>query len=306
LSSAKFVAVACAALVVAIVVVFSSSQIPEPKQTSTTGSRILSTSTNSSTLSASFSTSGNSYCPEITVTFANMTWVEPPACAPPIFPGEQFQNVTLESPEVQAFIKSAYEYHQVYYRMGNGSQEQTDEILNVTGKQIVTGNWSVGYTDSYIDNHLLNLTVAEVNQTYVITHLSVYSLPDRNYSVTFTSAQKEIISGAVSNSTVESLMGGKLYHVVYVSPLETNDIEAPPNYPGNRSIALPDTYFVQFNLVNGTANVGAYLNENFTTIASSFADGPFSTECFGGSLVISDPWWFYSGEVLQNNASCPP
>jgi hypothetical protein len=48
------------------------------------------------------------------------------------------------------------------------------------------------------------------------------------------------------------------------------------NYLGDSPIALPDTCFFQLNLANGTADVGAYLNENFATTASSFADAVLS------------------------------
>jgi hypothetical protein len=245
-------------------------------------------------------------CSDTTVTFANMTWEENP-CAPPILPSAQLENATLDSPQVQAFIKDAYEYHRVYYRTGIGTEGQTDEILNVTGRQVVTGNWTNAYLMSYVGNHLLNVTVAPTTESmYDVTHISVYNLPDRNYSVTFTALQRQVINGALSNSTVKSLMVGGPYYVRYVSPLENNTITGPPKSSGNSTVAIPDSYFVQFNLVNGTANVSAYLDKNFTTVTSTFSDEPFSTECFGNGLIISDPWWSYSGKILQNATSCPP
>jgi hypothetical protein len=248
------------------------------------------------------------------VTFANMTWMEPPACAPPYVPPQQFENATLDSPQVQAFIKNAYEYHRVYYRTGSGSQQMvngsseqlSDEILNVTGRQVVSGNWSSGYVLSYVDNHLLNMTVAPAQQSYRITHMAVYNLPDRSYAETFTPLQRQVISGALSNSTVKSLMTGGQYYVRYVSPIQNNTITGPPKPSGNSTIVIPDSYFVQFNLVNGTAYVSAYLDKNFTTLASTYTDQDFSAGCFGNGLIISDPWWFYSGEIIQNNRSCPP
>jgi len=234
-----------------------------------------------------------------------MSWEENDCGGPPIIPSAQFENATLDSPQVQAFIKNAYDYHRVYYRTGLGSQQRTDEILNVTGKQILNGNWSSGYVVSYVDNHLLNITIASAQQSYSITHMTVYDLPDRNYSETFTAIQKEIVGGAMSNSTVESLMGGGEYYVRFVSPLQNNTIVGPPKSSGNSTTVVPDCYFVQFNQVNGTAYVSAYVDQNFSTVASTYTDEPFSTECFGG-LIISDPWWFYAGETLQNVTSCPP
>jgi hypothetical protein len=248
------------------------------------------------------------------VTFANMSWVEPPACAPPFGPSEQLENATLDSPQVQAFIKNAYEYHRVYYRTGSGSQQMingsswqsTDEILNVTGRQVMSGNWSSGYVLSYVDNHLLNITVAPTEQSYLITLMAVYNLPDRSYVETFTALQGQVINGALANSTVKSLMIGGPYYVRYVSPLENNTIAGPPKSSGNNTVVIPDSYFVQFNLVNGTAYVSADLDKNFTTLASTYTDQDFSAECFGNGQIISDPWWFYSGEIVQNNRSCPP
>lgn len=245
-------------------------------------------------------------CSGTTVTFANMTWEESP-CAQPFIPTPQLENATLDSPQVQAFIKNAYEYHRVYYRTGIGSEQETDEVLNVTGEQLVTGNWTSAYLVSYVGNHLLNVTVALTAQSaYDVTHISVYNLPDRNYPVTFTALQRQVINGALSNSTVRSLMAGGQYYVRYVSSLENNEITGPPRSSGNNTVAIPNSYSVQFNLVNGTAYVSAYLDKDFTTVDSTYTDEPFSTECFGNGLIISDPWWSYSGQVLQDVTSCPP
>jgi hypothetical protein len=140
-----------------------------------------------------------------------------------------------------------------------------------------------------------------------VTHIAVYGLPNRTYSVAFTATQRQVINGALTNSTVKSLMLGGPYYVRYVSPLETNVVESPPKFPGeNTTVGIPDSYFVQFNLVNGTAYVSAYLDKDFTTVDSTYTDEPFSTECFGNGLIISDPWWSYSGQVLQGVTGCPP
>lgn len=127
---------------------------------------------------------------------------------------------------------------------------------------------------------MLNITVTSAKHSYNITHIAAYNLPDRNNSETFTPIKKEIIRGTMSNSTVESLMGGGAYHVRFVSPLQNNTIEGPPRSSGNSTIVVPDSYFVQINLVNGTAYVSAHVDQNFPTVANTYADEPFSTECF--------------------------
>ena len=294
-----------ASVIIAIAFAIAISVRQEATQILMTDSTTASTGNSVAQATSSSSSETFEECSDTTITFANMTWEENP-CAMP-FLGAQLENATLDSPQVQAFIKNAYDYHRVYYRTGIGTEDETDEILNVTGRQVVTGNWTSAYLMSYVDNHLLNVTVAPTAQSmYDVTHISVYNLPDRNYSVTFTALQRQVINGALSNSTVRSLMVGGPYYVRYVSPLENNTVTGPPNSSGNNTVAIPDSYFVQFNLVNGTAYVSAYLDKNFTAVASAFSDEPFSTECFGNGLMISDPWWSYSGKILQYVTSCPP
>ena len=155
-------------------------------------------------------------CPKVE-TVGNLTWTSNP-CARPLLGGDFASgaqaNSTLDSPQVQAFIKNAYEYHVVYFKQKMGgnlssASSNAQAILNVTGTQTVSGNWSTGYQVSYVGNSILNVTIAQVApSSYQVSHLSVYKLPDRHTSLSFTAQQQRVIGAAASDPKADNLMAG--------------------------------------------------------------------------------------------------
>jgi hypothetical protein len=58
-----------------------------------------------------------------------------------------------------------------------------------------------------------------------ITHVAVYPLSDRNYTVSFTPQQRQAIQAAFSNSTVQSVSAGERYYVYFVEPVLNGTVE---------------------------------------------------------------------------------
>lgn len=258
------------------------------------------------TVSSSVTTSG--FCQVTAEKYANLTWSRE-NCAEVcggcglFMPIDQY--ATLNSPQVLPFVESAYEEYFAYFHDAVGLTNRTFALLNVTGRQEVTGNWSAGYQIAYVNNYLLNVTVSHIGPSVdEVTHVSVYELPDRHYTIPgFTALQQKVIEGALANTTARSLMAGGQYYVTYVSPLENNDVVGPPQAKGNNTQVFPDTYFVQFNLVNGTAYVSAYVSTSFATVYTSYSDRPFST--YGGNgQTVSDPWWFCVENASEDTQDC--
>jgi hypothetical protein len=139
-----------------------------------------------------------------------------------------------------------------------------------------------------------------------VTHVSVYKLPDRHYTIPpFTALQQQVIEGTLANATARSLMAGGQYYVRYVSPLENNTVVGPPQTKGNNSTQVfPDTYFVQFNLVNGTAYVSAYVSTSFAAVYSSYTDRPFSVYGSSNGQVVGDPLWFCIENASKDSQDC--
>ena len=242
-------------------------------------------------------------CPK-TETFGNLTYsYNPCARFPPDFDSAWRSQAydALDSPAVQASINGAYEYHLVYF-----NQNTRDSIINVTGAQVITGNWTTGYQISYVRNVLLNVSVDQVGSSYEVTHISVYQLPDRQTFLGFSVQQKEVIAAAASDSKTESLMAGEPYYVVWVSPFEGNDVfvwAQCPGYNGNSTVVI-NSYDVQFNQMNGYRNVQVYVDQGFNVVARTSSDQPRSIEGAGNGLLITDPW-IADYVQPQRFTSCP-
>src|SRR5271154_4967105 len=119
-----------------------------------------------------------SSCSGSTDAYGNMTLTVSP-CVSYGFPSAHLKNATLDSRAVLAFIKTAYEYHIVYFGHSKANSNVMYAVLNVTGSQVVTGNWTSGYSVSYVGDKLLNVTVLQVVAShYEVTHVSAYALPD--------------------------------------------------------------------------------------------------------------------------------
>lgn len=281
------------------------------------GPRQASPSAGSTVAQTSVSTS--LFC-STTEKYANMTWTEPGLCAGVIAPtggtmgglalatGNE-ASVILGSPQVQAFIKNASDYQVVYFEQGTGDPARAQAIINVTGAQEVSGNWSSGYRVSYAQSQLLNVTVTQDGSSYELTHLSVYNTPDReSTSIEFSAQQQNVIRAAASDPAVASLMTvGGPYYAAYVSPLQNNSEyvgPACPGYSGNSSVGI-ESYAVQFNQVDGYREVVAYLN-NDLQVVSRMTVNQFSGFGVQG-LEFTDPWsgiWTMS-TLPHPGPSCP-
>jgi len=113
------------------------------------------------------------------------------------------------------YLQGSYNATLVYLKPRNSDYFQFG-IFNVTGVQSVTGNWTTGYNVAYSHNELINVSAAGV-----VTHVAVYPLPDRNYTISYSSQQQQVIQIAMSNSTVRGDMYGGPYYVEYAEPYIT-------------------------------------------------------------------------------------
>jgi hypothetical protein len=204
-------------------------------------------------------------CRGSTEAYGNMTLSVSP-CASYGFPSAFIRNATLDTPQVLAFIKTAYEYHLVYFAYSPTNRGVMYAVLNVTG-----------YKLSYVGDRLLNVTVLQVIYSHFdVTHLSAYALPDRNASVAYTPQQAQAISVALSNPQVRSLMVGAPYYAKFVGSL------------GN--VTATADYIVQLYQVDGAGIVGALVNPGLDSVVSSYAQQRGSGECWPDGIVITDPW----------------
>jgi hypothetical protein len=209
-------------------------------------------------------------------TYGNMTFSVSP-CVSYGFPSAFVRNATLDTPQVLPFIKTAYEYHLTYFAHSKTNWDMMYAVLNVTGSQVVTGNYTTGYQVSYVGNKLLNVTVFRVAfQHFDVTHVSAYALPDRNESDAYTPQQVRAIGIALSDPKVMSLMVGPHYYVEFVGS------------SGNATNAVG--YVVQLYQVDGTVIVGAFVDLSLNAVTSSFSQQRGSGECWPGGIVVTDPW----------------
>ena len=215
-------------------------------------------------------------CGGSTETYGNLTWTVSP-CVSYGFPSAPMKNATLDSQQVLTFIKGAYEYHLVYFGFSRTYANVMYVVLNVTGSQVVTGNWTSGYHVSYVGDRLLNVTVVQVIPSHFqVTHLTAYSLPDRNSSVAYSPQQMSAIQVALADPTVRSLMLSPPYYAEFVGSSSKGTIV--------------DSYLVQLYQVDGTGVVGVFVNPTTNSVVSSYTEQRISGECWPGGIVITDPW----------------
>ena len=110
-------------------------------------------------------------------------------------------------------------YHTLVYLNYNGSfPTHMSAVYNITGGQVVQGNWTDGYRITFTNNEIVNVSATlTAPSTYTVTHVAEYPLPDRTYTETYTSQEQQDILAALSNSTVKSDMAGTQYYVYGVS-----------------------------------------------------------------------------------------
>ncbi len=215
-------------------------------------------------------------CAGSTETYGNITWTVS-RCVSYGFPSALLKNATLDSREVLPFIRTAYEYHLVYFAFSRTNANLMYAVLNVTGSQVVTGNYTTGYQVSYVGDKLLNVTVLQVVPSHFkVAHVSAYALPDRSGSVAYTVQEQQAISVALSDPKVRSLMVEPPYYVEFVGS------------SGNATVT--NSYFIQLYQVDGTGIVGAFVSTSLQTVVKAYTQERLSAECWPDGIVITDPW----------------
>jgi len=244
--------------------------------TGVTGSVATSaTATTTTNQTLSFSTGGR--CPGMpgySYSSVNITFSVPP-CTSYTFPGSATQISVLNSSLVFPLVNGAYFYNVSYVSGGFSSTAPTHIILNVTGTQDVTGNWTTGYHISYSNNKLLNITVQKGTSAWVVTDVIINDMPNRSNYLTFDPQQQENIQAAFSNDTVQALMSGSQYYVRIV-------------YPHGGTAANP-LEGVQLYQVNGIRAINIDLNSTLSVVDASLGTWA-GVSCDSNGLCVTDPW----------------
>jgi hypothetical protein len=242
--------------------------------------------------SQSSSLASNSTCGLSSETYGNITLRSNP-CVSYSFPSGQVAYATLESQPAHAFVKGAYDYQLAYFGTSLTNPDVTYAVLNVTGTQEVTGNWTGGYQVSYVNDRLLNVTLVHAQaSTYYVSHLSDYQLSDRNVSITFTPQEQRAIEVALSDRSVKALLAQSRYYVASVTPFSNGTIE--------------DSYLVQLYQVDGVGSVGVVVNPGLTAVLSSYASQRVTSECWPDGFFIADPWSAVSSTACEAESTATP
>ncbi len=193
-------------------------------------------------------------------------------------------NATLNSPEVQSYIKTAYSYDIIQESASTSDPNLAVVIINVTGSQTVTGNWTSGYFVSYTGIRTLNVTVQfTAPSTFSVAAVSAASFPSRNESITYTSQQQQVIGVALSNDTVQSYMASYGVSPFYVEAVTTFPI-ANGTYGGD--------YFALISQVNGPRFMGVFVNTGITAVVNVYEDSTTMYFCYSSTACFTSPWDF--------------
>ena len=225
--------------------------------------------------------------PATTVTVASTTTST--SFSATILPGQtaagmdygQIANATMYSPQVQAYVKTAYSYDIAGISPDPDNPNIASVIVNVTGAQTVTGNWTTGYVISYSGIRMLNVTVQLMSPSaYEVTKVGVTTLAGYNESVEFSEQQQRVIQVALSSTAVRNLMGPSPFYVKSVTPFPVTN----GTYAGD--------YFALLYQLNGTRIVGVFVNPSATAVVDAYADSRIATMCWGAtaSICFTSPW----------------
>ena len=191
-------------------------------------------------------------------------------------------QAALTSPQAQNYVKTAYSYGILGLSQTSASPIMISILLNVTGSQIVTGNWTAGYTVSYAKLNLLNVTVQFTKTSnHTVVRAWPTQLPDRNLSIDYTPTQQKVISLVLSNVTITQSVGPESY------------VESVSVFPITNGTFGGD-YFAFLYQLNGTRIVGAFVNQGITTVLASYTDSRVSAFCYeldsNSSACFTSPW----------------
>ncbi len=195
----------------------------------------------------------------------------------------QLINATLNSLEVQSYIKTAYSYDITQEIASTSDPNLVTVVINVTGGQSVTGNWTTGYTVSYTGIKTLNLTVRfTAPSTFSVALISVATLPDRSESIaSYSSQQQQVIGVVLSNDTVRSNMTDYILSPFYVEAVTTFPI-GNGTYGGD--------YFALISQVNGPRFMGVWVNPGITAVVNLYEDSTITQFCYSQSACFTSPW----------------
>ena len=162
-----------------------------------------------------------------------------------------------DSPLVQPYIQHAYSYGPTEQSWINKSAFFV--LIETVQNQEVAGNWTTGYSITYSDEILLNVTVIfKAPSNYTVTEVIATNLPNEQQSISFSSVQQQVIQVALSNSTVRNYEGSDTYYVATVHQF--------PLASSNQTLA--GEYFVQLNQVNSKGVIGIYVDSGVTNVVA--------------------------------------
>ena len=276
-----------AVLIAAVLGLVASSSFPSgtPATTVTVASTTTSTSFSATTLPGPTSSQTTTFVITST-TSVNCS----DACTPTITTNPttaagmdfgQIANATMYSPQVQAYVKTAYSYDIAGISPDPDNPNIASVIVNVTGAQTVTGNWTTGYVISYSGIRMLNVTVQFISpSTYELTKVGVTTLAGYNESIEFSEQQQRVIQVALSSTAVRNLMGQ--------SPFYAESVTAFPVTNGTYA----GDYFALLYQLNGTRIIGVFVNPSATAVVDAYADSRIATMCWGAtaSVCFTSPW----------------
>ena len=99
-------------------------------------------------------------------------------------------KAALTSPQVLSYIRTAYSYRVVGLSQTSASPIMVSMLLNITGNQIVAGNWTTGYRIAYTRLDVLNVTVQfTYPSNYTVARALPAQLPERNFSLSYDATQ---------------------------------------------------------------------------------------------------------------------
>jgi hypothetical protein len=190
-------------------------------------------------------------------------------------------NATLNSAQAQSYIHNAYSYDVAVKADPFSPTDVANVFINVTGTQIVVGNYTSGYTVIYGNIVVLNATVQYIApDIYDVVGVGPSTLPNQTQTISFSPQQQQVIRVALANTTVQKLMGGASYYQQNVTqvPLQNG------TFAGD--------YFVFMYQLNGTRTIGVYVNPAVTAVVGVYNDTRSAWFCFGSTpdFCYWSPW----------------
>jgi len=163
-------------------------------------------------------------------------------------------SAIYNSSQVKPHITGVYYYGIPVFAPPNDSNPYAE--VYVIAAQVVSGNWTTGYTVTYTGRQTLNVTVQFTRpSTYNVTGMVVTNLKDNSSQISFNTTQRLAIQTALENSTVKADLSGMPYYVYHAF--------ATPNPNGTGTV-----YVIQIAQVNGYKAVQIQENSALTEVVN--------------------------------------